>query len=319
MEFSHTPVLYEECLALLDPHPDGIYVDATLGGGGHAEGICRRLSPQGIFIGIDRDEDAIRAATKRLEACPCSRYFYHRTFSGIKGILTAQGLSGIDGALMDLGVSSFQLDEAGRGFSYKEDAPLDMRMDRRADFCAEDVVNHYEEERLASVIHRYGEERFARRIARAIVQARKDKPIHSTGELADIVKGAIPAATRREGPHPAKRTFQAIRIEVNDELGELERALDAFIDCLKPGGRLLVISFHSLEDRIVKQTFVQREHPADRLPKGLPVKAQEKAPEVRRINRKPITASADEIAKNPRARSAKLRVLEKTGAPGEER
>lgn len=309
MEFSHISVLYEEVLESLNIRPDGVYVDGTLGGGGHAFGLCERLGADGIFVGIDRDTDALEAADKRLKSLPCKKIFVHDNYSNIKNILSKLELSEINGAMLDLGVSSFQLDSEKRGFSYMKPAPLDMRMDAQAGFSAYDVVNKYSEQELLRIIKNYGEEKWAKRIARFIVEARKQKEITTTDRLVEIIKNAIPAAARRSGPHPAKRTFQAIRIEVNDELGGLESAVDDFIDVLAPGGRLAIITFHSLEDRIVKEKFAHRENPCN-CPKNMPCVCGLK-PELKRITRKPVLPSAAEVDENPRARSAKLRVAEK--------
>lgn len=312
MEFSHVPVLYEECMRALNIKPDGIYVDGTMGGGGHSSGICERLSADGLFIGIDRDIDAINAASKRLndQGTPCEKRFVQSNYADIKQVLEQQGIDSIDGALLDLGVSSFQLDNPERGFSYMSDAPLDMRMDAGSDFTAYDVVNGYSEKELFRIIKDYGEERWAKRIAEFIAAARKEKDIKTTFELVDIIKAAIPAAARREGPHPAKRTFQAIRIEVNDELGALERAVSDFIDVLAPKGRLAIISFHSLEDRIVKDTFKTRLNPCI-CPPEFPVCTCGRKPDVNKITGRPIIPGELEIENNPRSRSAKLRILEK--------
>lgn len=310
MEFRHTSVLLEECIDNLNIKPDGVYVDGTLGGGGHAMQVCERLSEEGIFIGIDRDQDALEAASERLSSYPCRKYFVQSNYSDIKSVLTELGLSGVDGALLDLGVSSFQLDNAERGFSYMQDAPLDMRMNRDDTYTAYDVVNRCSKEELTRIISKYGEEKWASRIASFITGARKEKPIESTGELVDIIKAAIPAKARRDGPHPAKRTFQAIRIEVNDELGQLERAMEEFCDVMNSKGRLCVISFHSLEDRIVKETMVRQENPCT-CPKEFPVCICGKKPDIRRISRKPILPGEKELDENPRSRSAKLRVCEK--------
>ncbi len=309
MEFSHVPVLYDEVISGLNIKPGGIYADGTLGGGGHASGVCSRLGPEGLFIGIDRDRDALAAASERLKKYSCRKIFIHSNYTDIKEILEQNGVSYIDGAMLDLGVSSFQLDEESRGFSYMHSAPLDMRMDQDAAFSAYDVVNGYSRDDLARIIREYGEERFASRIAGSIVRERGKAPIETTGQLSDIIKSAMPAAARRDGPHPAKRTFQAIRIEVNDELEGLKTAVDSFIDVLAPGGRLCIITFHSLEDRIVKQSFASRENPCT-CPPGLPCVCGRK-PEVKRVNKKPVLPSADELENNPRARSAKLRVAEK--------
>lgn len=310
MEFKHTSVLFEECMQGLNIKPDGIYVDGTLGGGGHSSGICERLGENGILIGIDRDRDALAAAEKRLEAYKCKKYFVQSNYSDIKDVLEQLEIEKIDGALLDLGVSSFQLDNPERGFSYMQDAPLDMRMSQDDDFTAYDVVNRYDMKELREIITKYGEERWASRIADFIVKARKEKPIQTTGELVEIIKAAIPAAARRDGPHPAKRTFQAIRIEVNDELGQLERAVDEFCDVLAPKGRLCIITFHSLEDRIVKEVINRRINPCT-CPKDFPVCVCGKVGDIQKKANKPILPTEHEIEINPRARSAKLRVAEK--------
>ncbi len=310
MEFRHVPVLLDECLEGLSIKPDGIYVDGTLGGGGHASAVCERLSGSGTLIGIDRDRDAIDAAGKRLENYPCRKIFVNRNYSDIKEILEDNGIDSIDGALLDLGVSSFQLDNAERGFSYMNDAPLDMRMNRDDSLTAKDVVNGYSRADLTRIISVYGEERWASRIASFIEEARKEKPIETTGELTEIIKAAIPASARRTGPHPAKRTFQAIRIEVNEELTRLEKALEDFCDVLSPGGRLCVISFHSLEDRIVKDVMARRADPCT-CPPDIPVCVCGKVADIKKITRKPVVPSGEEQEDNPRARSAKLRICEK--------
>ncbi|MDD5926747.1 MAG: 16S rRNA (cytosine(1402)-N(4))-methyltransferase RsmH [Firmicutes bacterium] len=310
MEFRHTSVLFEECMEGLKIRPCGTYVDGTLGGGGHSEGICKRLGKEGILIGIDRDRDALEAAEERLESYPCKKFFVQSNYSDIKDVLKELDIDSIDGALLDLGVSSFQLDNPQRGFSYMQEAPLDMRMSQDDDFTAYDVVNTYSADELKNIIFKYGEERWASRIADFIVKARKDKPIETTGQLVDIIKAAIPASARREGPHPAKRTFQAIRIEVNDELGQLGKAVDRFCDILAPRGRLCIITFHSLEDRIVKDVINRRTNPCT-CPKEFPVCVCGKIGDIKKKNNKPIAPSAEEVEKNPRARSAKLRVAEK--------
>lgn len=310
MEFKHTSVLFEECMEGLNIRPDGIYVDGTLGGGGHSSGICERLDERGILIGIDRDRDALAAAEKRLAGYNCRKYFVQSNYSDIKDVLEELEIDKIDGALLDLGVSSFQLDNPERGFSYMQDAPLDMRMSQDDDFTAYDVVNEYDGNQLKQIITKYGEERWASRIADFIVKARKEKPIESTGQLVDIIKAAIPAAARRDGPHPAKRTFQAIRIEVNDELGQLERAVTEFCDVLAPGGRLCIITFHSLEDRIVKEIINKRINPCT-CPKEFPVCVCGKVGDIEKKSGKPILPSELEIERNPRARSAKLRIAQK--------
>ncbi len=310
MEFKHTSVLFDECIENLNIKPDGIYVDGTLGGGGHASGICEKLNEKGILIGIDRDQDALDASMERLKEFPCKKYFVKSNYSNIKAVLEELGLSKIDGALLDLGVSSFQLDNFKRGFSYMQDAPLDMRMNADDSITAEEIVNTYSVKELNEIIRKYGEERWASRISEFVVKARKEKRLETTFELVAAIKAAIPAAARRDGPHPAKRTFQAIRIEVNDELGQLERAVDEFCDTMATGGRLCIITFHSLEDRIVKDIFNLRADPC-KCPKDLPMCVCGKIADVKKISRKPIIASEEELELNPRARSAKLRVAEK--------
>jgi len=312
MEYRHTSVLTRETVDGLEPGPGGIYCDGTLGGGGHAALICERIGSGGVFLGIDKDGEAIAAARERLEPYGCVKLFSHTSFENIKAALAEAGMLALDGAVLDLGVSSRQLDEAGRGFSYMQDGPLDMRMDESDNegLRAEDVVNEYSEEELCRIIRDFGEERWAKRIASFIAKERKRGRIKSTGELTAIIKRAIPAAARRDGPHPAKRAFQAIRIEVNDELGALERGIESFIDVLKPGGRLAVITFHSLEDRIVKEAFRRREDPCV-CPEGIPACVCGKTGDARRITKKPVLPSAREKEENPRARSAKLRILEK--------
>lgn len=312
MEFKHTSVLYEEAIEGLNIKPEGVYVDGTLGGGGHAAGICEKLSAKGTLIGIDRDRDAITAATKRLQPYPCRKIFVQSNYAEIKAVILELGMDKIDGALLDLGVSSFQLDQPSRGFSYMNEAPLDMRMNAEDPITAHDVINSYSQEELTKMIREYGEERWASRIAAFIVKAREKSAIGTTTELVDIIKAAIPASARREGPHPAKRTFQAIRIEVNDELGQLERAVTEFCDVLEDGGRLAIITFHSLEDRIVKETFNKRLNPCT-CPKEFPMCVCGKTPDILKITRKPISPSEREVQENPRARSAKLRVVEKIG------
>jgi len=310
MEFGHVPVLYREVLEGLDIKSGGVYIDGTLGGAGHASGICERLGSEGWLIGIDRDSDAIEAAGKRLEGFGCRKTLVQSNYSEVKLVKDELGVSRVDGALLDLGVSSFQLDNPQRGFSYMHDAPLDMRMDARDALTAEDIINGYSREDLAKIISEYGEERWAARIAQFIEKERAKKRITSTFELVDIIKAAIPAQARREGPHPAKRTFQAIRIEVNGELERLEAAVSDFIDILSPGGRLAVISFHSLEDRIVKNVIAKRLDPCT-CPPEFPVCVCGKRPDIKKITKKPVTAGEKELSENPRARSAKLRIVEK--------
>ena len=310
MEFDHTPVMPEECIKGLAIKPEGVYIDGTLGGGGHSSLICGELSGKGTLIGIDRDQDAIDAAGERLKKYSPVKHFVKSNYSAVKDVIGGLGIEKIDGALLDLGVSSFQLDNPERGFSYMQDAPLDMRMDQQAGFTAYDVVNGYSEKELSQIIKKYGEERWAARIAKFIVSERRERPIEDTDKLVEVIKKAIPASARRDGPHPAKRTFQAIRIEVNDELGQLEKAVDDFVDVLAPGGRLCIITFHSLEDRIVKETFARRENPCT-CPPEFPVCICGKKPDAKRITRKPIVPSDEELERNPRSRSAKLRILEK--------
>ncbi len=326
MEFIHKPVLFDEVIEGLNIKPDGTYADGTLGGAGHSCGIAERLGKGGLLVGIDRDRDAIEAAGKRLEALRAelnqsrgpenvfSFRLVQSNYSDIKAVLKELGLDGLDGALLDLGVSSFQLDNPERGFSYMQDATLDMRMNEEDSFTAEDLVNGYSREELTRVIKEYGEERWAARIAEFIVKERQKGRITGTFQLVDIIKRAMPAAARRDGPHPAKRTFQALRIEVNDELGHLQQAVEDFTDVLKPGGRLAIISFHSLEDRIVKDYFQKRLNPCT-CPPSFPVCVCGKVPDIRKINGKPITAGDAELEENPRSRSAKLRIIEKLETP----
>lgn len=310
MEFRHRPVMLEQCVKGLDIRPNGIYVDGTLGGGGHSGAICRSLDERGALIGIDRDRDALNVSSERLKEYKCQKYFVQSNYSDIKQVLNELKIEKVDGALLDLGVSSFQLDNPQRGFSYMNDAPLDMRMSQDDDFTAYDIVNDYDRNELIRVIGKYGEERWASRIADFIVKVRSDKPIESTYELVDVIKQAIPASARRTGPHPAKRTFQAIRIEVNDELSQLERAVEEFCDILAPGGRLCIITFHSLEDRIVKEIFSRRANPCT-CPREFPICVCGKKADIKKITGKPFVPDAEEIEENPRARSAKLRIAEK--------
>lgn len=308
MEFHHISVLLNECIDNLNIRPDGIYVDGTMGGGGHSLEIAKRLTT-GHLICIDQDPNAHEAAGKRLAEYKDRITFVRDNFGNIKSILDSLGIEKIDGMLLDIGVSSHQLDEAERGFSYQQDAPLDMRMNPDRPFSAYDVVNGYDEDELDRVIFTYGEERWARRIAQFIVKEREAKPIETTGELVDIIKKAVPKGARKDGPHPAKRTFQAIRIEVNGELEVLQRAIDDVAARLAVGGRLCIITFHSLEDRIVKEAFRKQENPCI-CPPQFPVCVCGKKPLGRVITRKPILPSKEELEENPRSRSAKLRVLE---------
>jgi 16S rRNA (cytosine1402-N4)-methyltransferase len=312
MEYIHKSVLLNEVLYWLDVKPFGTYIDATLGGGGHAAEIAKRLAGGGKLIGIDQDEFAINMAREVLApyAEKSQILFEKANFGQIAQKMSDEQSFHVDGILMDLGVSSFQLDEVARGFSYNHDARLDMRMNRDSKLSAHDVVNKYDEGRLAQIFRRYGEERWAARIAQFIARERAKAPIDTTAQLVDIIKAAIPIAARRDGPHPAKRVFQAIRIEVNDELVNLQMSIENFVDILKPGGVICIITFHSLEDRIVKDTF--RILAADCLcPREFPVCICNKRPDVEILTKRPITPSKDEIANNPRARSAKLRVARK--------
>lgn len=308
MEFHHISVLLNECIDNLNITPDGIYVDGTMGGGGHSLEIAKRLTT-GRLICIDQDPNAHEAAGKRLAEYKDRITFVRDNFGNIANILDSLGIEKIDGMLLDIGVSSHQLDEAERGFSYQQDAPLDMRMNPDRPFSAYDVVNGYDEDELDRVIFTYGEERWARRIAQFIVKERENKPIETTGELVDIIKKAVPKGARKDGPHPAKRTFQAIRIEVNGELEVLQRAIDDVAARLAVGGRLCIITFHSLEDRVVKEAFRKQENPCI-CPPQFPVCVCGKKPLGRVITRKPILPSKEELEENPRSRSAKLRVLE---------
>ncbi|MCI5649691.1 MAG: 16S rRNA (cytosine(1402)-N(4))-methyltransferase RsmH [Fusicatenibacter sp.] len=310
MEFSHTSVLLKETISNLKIKPDGIYVDGTLGGAGHASCVCERLSAMGRFIGIDQDEAAIAAAGKRLEPFGDQVTIIRSNYCNMVPELAKLGICGVDGILLDLGVSSYQLDNAERGFTYREDVPLDMRMDQRAALSAYDVVNSYSEEELFRILHEYGEERFAGRIAKNICKDRMNAPIRTTGELIDIIRRSIPAKIRATGGHPAKRTFQAIRIEVNQELTVLEESLDGMIDLLNDGGRLCVITFHSLEDRLVKNIFRKNEHPCT-CPPEFPVCVCGKKSKGTVVTRKPILPGDEEMTANPRSKSAKLRVFER--------
>lgn len=309
MEFKHISVLLNECLEGLDIKKNGTYVDCTLGGAGHSSHILEKLSSEGTLIGIDQDNDALRAAKEKLRDYSNVK-FVHNNFYNIDSILTSLNIPKVDGILMDLGVSSYQLDEGERGFSYMKNAPLDMRMDRDREFSAYEVVNTYSEEDLYRIIRDYGEEKFAKRIAKFIVDKRADKPIETTLELVDIIKASIPAKARREGPHPAKRTFQAIRIEVNGELAILNKAIEDGVEHLNKGGRMAIITFHSLEDRIVKLKYRELANPCT-CPKEFPVCICGKKPLVKIISRKAIEPSKEEVEQNPRSRSAKLRILEK--------
>ena len=309
MEFHHVSVLLSESVDGLNINPDGIYVDGTMGGGGHSGEVLKRLN-SGKLIGFDRDETAINVCRERLSGYSDKVEFVNRNFFEIKDVLSELGIEKINGAVLDLGVSSHQLDTAERGFSYQHDAPLDMRMNVKDSLTAKEVVNTYSEEKLADIIFRYGEDRWAKRIAEFIVKERQTEEIKTTGRLVEIIKKAVPKGARQDGPHPAKRTFQAIRIEVNGELLGLEQAIRDFIDVLAPGGRLSVITFHSLEDRIVK-TVYQEAAKGCTCPPELPVCVCGKKPLGKVITKKAISASDKELENNPRARSAHLRIFEK--------
>ena len=313
IEFKHYSVMLCETVDGLDIKPDGIYVDCTLGGGGHSEEILKRLSElggNGKLVSIDRDPEAISAAGKRLAKYGERSIIRRGNFCDAPSILDSLGIEKIDGVTADLGVSSRQLDESSRGFSYMHDAPLDMRMSKGEGMSAYDVVNGYSEDELKKIIYNYGEEKFSSRIASFIVEAREKKTIESTFELSEIIKNAIPAKFRKEGPHPAKRTFQAIRIEVNGELDVIDKVINGLFPYLASGGRMSFISFHSLEDRIIKHTFLSHTEGCT-CPKDFPVCVCGKKPEAKIITKKPILPSDKELLENPRSRSAKLRILEK--------
>ena len=309
-DFVHIPVLFDEVMESLNIDPDGTYVDGTAGGGGHAKGIADRLSAIGRLVAIDQDEEAIEAAGKRLEGSRCRTDIVRGNFRNIRPILRELEIEEVDGILLDIGVSSHQLDEGDRGFSYIKDGPLDMRMDRRNPVTAADIIRNYDEARLAGIIRKYGEERYAGRIAKAIKEALKGREIDTTLELAGIIEKAVPSKAAHSGGSPAMRTFQALRIEVNHELDALEESLDVMIGMLKSGGRLSVITFHSLEDRIVKETFRRNENPCT-CPPDFPVCICGKKPTGKCVGRKPVTAGEEEIRNNKRAHSAKLRCFEK--------
>lgn len=310
MEFRHTSVLLDETMEALCIKPGGVYLDGTLGGAGHAREICRRLDDNGRFYGIDRDGAAIEAAEKRLEEFGGKVTVIRNNYCNAKEALREKGVERVDGILLDLGVSSYQLDTADRGFTYKYDTPLDMRMDQRQELTARDIVNDYDEQSLYRLIRDYGEEQFAKNIAKHIVQARADKPVETTFELNGIIRAAIPARMRVAGGHPSKKTFQAIRIECNHELDALKNSLDDFLSMLNAGGRLCIITFHSLEDRIVKNFFRNMENPCT-CPPEFPVCVCGKIPYGKAIPKKPIIPSEEEREANPRSKSAKLRVFER--------
>ena len=311
MTFEHKSVLLEETIDSLNIKPDGIYVDGTLGGGGHASEVCRRLGEHGRLIGIDQDQDAIMAASERLKEFGDKVTIVRSKYEQIKDVLQELGIEKVDGIYLDLGVSSYQLDTADRGFTYREDAPLDMRMDQRKTETAADIVNEYDEMELYRIIRDYGEDKFAKNIAKHIVRAREEKRIETTGELIEIIKAAIPAKVRAVGGHPAKRTFQAIRIELNHELDVLNNSIDTMIDLLNPEGRLSIITFHSLEDRIVKNRFKENENPCI-CPPHFPVCVCGRKSKGKVVTRKPIVPSDEEIEENKRSKSSKLRVFERS-------
>jgi len=308
-EFHHVSVLLDECIEGLNIKPEGTYVDGTLGGAGHSSEIAKRLTT-GRHIGIDRDPVALKAAGERMAPYADRVKLVHSNFCEIRKVLEDLEIAGVDGILLDLGVSSPQLDDSSRGFSYMADAPLDMRMNSEDSLSAYEVVNTWPQEELKRILYDYGEERYAPRIAAAICSRRAEKPIGTTLELVDVIRSAMPAAALREKQHPAKRSFQAIRIAVNDELGAVEKVMRDAIPCLNPGGRLAVITFHSLEDRIVKNAMAAASKGCT-CPPNFPVCVCGKKPQVKLITRKPITSTEEELARNPRARSAKLRICEK--------
>ena len=311
MEFSHKSVLLTETVDSLNVRPGGVFLDGTVGGGGHAFEILRRLSGTGRLIGIDQDEEAIQAASEKLSVYGERVALVHANYVDFKSVLHQLNVDELDGILLDLGVSSHQFDDAERGFSYRSDAPLDMRMDRSQGRTARDIINTYTETELYRMIRDYGEDPFAKNIAKHIVRAREQAPVETTMQLAEIIRQAIPARIRSKGGHPAKQTFQAVRIELNRELDVLKASLSDMIDALSPGGRMAVITFHSLEDRIVKQAFRTAENPCI-CPPDFPVCMCGRKSRGRVLTGKPLTASEEEAEENPRARSAKLRVFEKT-------
>jgi len=310
MEFKHYSVMLNETIEGLNIKPDGAYLDGTLGGAGHSSVIASKLSDKGRLYGVDQDEDAIAAASERLKPFKDRVTIVKSNYREAIGILKNMGVKGLDGILLDLGVSSFQLDNEERGFSYRFDTPLDMRMDKDASLTARDIVNTYSKEDLARIIENYGEDRFARNIAKHIVEARAEKPIETTFELNEIIKASIPMKIQATGGHPSKRTFQAIRIECNHELEVLKESLDEMIDFLNPGGRIAIITFHSLEDRIVKDKFKEKENPCI-CPPNFPVCVCGRKPLGHTVTRKPIVPTEEELNENSRSKSAKLRIFER--------
>jgi 16S rRNA (cytosine1402-N4)-methyltransferase len=309
MNFEHVSVLLNECINGLNIKENGVYLDGTLGGAGHSSEIIKRLGSDGLLIGVDQDTNALRASKERLAEYPNVKYI-HSNFMNIKNVISELNIKGLDGILLDLGVSSHQLDVPERGFSYMNDAPLDMRMNIDSEFTAKELINTYSKHDIEKVIRDYGEDRWASRIAEFIINERSKKEIQTTFELVNIIKAAVPAGARRDGPHPAKRTFQAIRIEVNKEIEILEKAVEDCIEVLNPEGRLCIITFHSLEDRIVKNVYREKFNPCT-CPPSFPICVCNKSPEIKIISRKPILPSDEEIERNPRSRSAKLRIAEK--------
>lgn len=309
-EMNHIPVMYEECLSGLNIKPNGIYLDMTVGGFGHGSGICERLGKKGTYIGLDLDPQAIERGKKKSAGSKAKTIFAHQNFKQFEAILDANGIEKIDGCLMDLGVSSFQIDEAERGFSFMRDAPLDMRMDSTGALSAKDVVNHYSEGDLRRILYQYGEEKFAPGIVKAIIAARAEKEIETTSEFAEIVKSGIPKKFWYQGKNPATKTFQAIRIEVNDELNGLYETVISVIDRLSPSGRICIISFHSLEDRIAKLALMEKSKGCD-CPKDFPICVCGKTPQIKVITKSPMVPTEKEQEENIRSRSAKLRIAEK--------
>lgn len=310
MEFKHTSVLLKETVDSLEVKPSGIYVDGTTGGGGHSFEICRRLGPEGRLICIDQDVDALAAAKERLKPFEEKVILIKSNYAQMKEVLGQYGIDKVDGIVLDLGVSSYQLDQVERGFSYREDAPLDMRMDRDQSLSAREIVNEYPESELYRIIREYGEERFAKSIARNICKSRQDKPVETTFELVNLIRSSMPAKARNGKGHPAKRTFQAIRIECNQELEVLRQVLEEMVELLRDGGRISIITFHSLEDRMVKVSFRENENPCT-CPPNFPVCVCGNKPKGKVITRKPILPSEEECEQNPRSKSAKLRVFQK--------
>lgn len=308
--FSHRPVLLDECMEALAIKPDGVYVDGTVGGAGHSSVIASRLGKHGRLLALDQDATAVRVATERLSAYPANIEVVHANFRNLAEVCGERGVERIDGLLLDLGVSSYQLDTAERGFSYRSDAPLDMRMNGDNPLTARNIVNEYAEEDLRRILFEYGEERYSSRIASNIIRARKNRPIETTGELVEIIKASVPTHPGDGGHHPAMRTFQALRIEVNAELDVIAPAIRSAVRLMNPGGRIAIITFHSLEDRIVKQTFAELSAGCT-CPKNFPICVCGNRPQIRLVNRKPILPGEQELSENPRSHSAKLRVAER--------